>query len=215
MKLHKVIFVILIFLCQLEIYSQTIAIDLGYPNAFPGLDNHMKIVVENIPCHKIYVESKNGKVIKTNEECHFIYRAKQIGADTLDIYSVNISDTLLIEQRRILVKKWPKQPAEFGRHGSRKMTKSEFMITQEVIARISGFDMSGKHKVKSYQITLIRSDKEIYKLKNIGGKIENRNLKILKDIKNNDIILFSNIHAFMPGEKETTRLNDITIKIKN
>jgi len=204
---------VIILIGGLNLLSQSTSVEIGYPHAYPGLENHMKIVVENTSCEQLLVKADRGIVRLGKYPCEFKLISNQVGEEYLTISKIELNDTIQIERRRIIIKKWPKQPAEFGRIQNGTMSRSEFLVNQEVIARISGFDMSGKHKVKSYGINLLRNGKIIFELKNTGGKIEAKNLMKLKNIEHNDIVEFIEILAYIVGEKEPRKLNDIKVTI--
>lgn len=196
-------------------HSQSIAIELGYPTAWPGLDNSVTIVAEGVPCQHIYVSTDNGIIRPRDTDCTYGYIPKKVGESHFFIYRVADKDTVLIEKRRIIVRRWPDQPAEFARKTSGTVSLGEFLAQPGVVARISGFDMSGNHEVKSYEITVVRNGEIILKLKNTGARFESENSKKLEIMRVNDEIIFDNILAFMPGEESPRKLNDIRIKIQN
>lgn len=194
-------------------HTQSSSIEIGTPYAYPGLDNHMNIIVENIPCENLFISTDHGLIKKGNKPCSYRYQAKTIKEEHLHLHKVSGLDTIFIESRRILIRKWPEQYATFGNQRSGKIMKSIFFLHADVSCKISGFDMSGYHKVDSYKVTVIRYDKVIMEFYNFGGKFEKATKEKLGSIKKYDQVKFTEIYAFIPGEEKSRKLNDVNIII--
>lgn len=205
---------ILVFFFFIKSHAQNVAIELNYPTAWPGLENSLTIVVEGVACKQLYIITDNGR-IEPRDNCSFSYIPEKVGESHFFIYNLTNNDTVLIEKRRIIVRRWPDQPAEFAGKISGAISLGEFLAQPGVIARISGFDMSGNHEVKSYEIKVIRKGEVILDLINTGGRFEPTNSNKLEIVQVSDEILFEKIMAMMPGEDTPRKLNDIRIKIQN
>ncbi|MCF8239712.1 MAG: hypothetical protein K9I85_16225 [Saprospiraceae bacterium] len=211
MKNYALTLLISLFIVQLQ--SQTVAIELNYPVAWPGNENPLTIVVEEVSCRHLYIKTDNGKITPGENDCGFRYFPSKVGASHFYIYNTSNNDTILIEERRIIVRQWPEQPAEFAHKKSGTISRGEFLAQSGVDARISGFDMSGSHKVYSYEIKVVRNSEIVLEPSNTGGPFESKIRERLVIIQSNDEILFEKIMAKMPGEDTPRRLNDIRIRI--
>ena len=212
---QKPVYAILVFLSCIRLQGQNVAIELGYPQAWPEITNALTIVVEGVACKHLYVSTDNGRIISGDKSCSYSYIPKKIVESHLFIYNTANHDTVLIEKRRIAIRRWPDQPAEFARLTSGTISRGEFLAERGVYARISGFDMDGHHEVKSYEIKVIRQGEVILALTNTGGEFEPTNGRKLDIVQAGDEILFEKIMAIIPGEDKPRRLNDIRIKIQN
>ena len=179
----------------------------------PGKENPLTIVVEEVSCRHLYIKTDNGKITPGDNDCGFIYIPSKVGASHFYIYNTFNNDTILIEERRIIVRQWPEQSAEFAHKKSGTISRGEFLAQSGVDARISGFDMSGSHKVFSYEIKVVRNGEIALELINTGVSFESKNRERLEFIQSKDEILFEKIMAKMPGEDTPRRLNDIRIRI--
>ncbi|MBL0006775.1 MAG: hypothetical protein IPP25_06165 [Saprospiraceae bacterium] len=212
--MKTLILTILVFSFSFGLQGQNVAIELNLPIAWPGLDNTLTIVVEGIACKHLYVNTDNGSIKRRDTDCRFNYIPKKVGEGYFFIYNTMHNDTVLIEKRRIVVRRWPDQPAEFAGKISGIISLSEFRAQSGVLARISGFDMAGNHEVTSYEIKVIRNGEVILTLNNTGGRFEPDNSRKLGIVQGSDEILFENIMAKLPGEETPRKLNDIRIKIQ-
>ena|SRR5687768_8243793 len=215
MTIKTPLFAILVFFFFTRLQGQIVAIELNYPVAWPGLDNSLTIVVEGVACKHLYVGTDNGSIKLRDTNCRYSYIPKKVGESFLFVYNTAHNDTVLIEKRRIVVRRWPDQPAEFALKTSGTISLGEFFAQPGVNARISGFDMSGNHEIRSYKIKVIRNGEVILELTNTGGRFEPGNSIKLEIVKRSDDILFENIMAMLPGEDTPRKLNDIKIKIQN
>ena len=211
--MKKIAFSILLKFFIMQLQSQTVAVELNYPIAWPSLENQLTIVVEGVACSHLYIRTDNGSITHGSRDCGYRYIPRKVGEGHFFIYNTSNNDTILIEERRIIVRQWPEQPAEFAGKKTGTISRGEFFAQRGVNARISGFDMSGSHEVYSYEIKVIRSGEIVLELSNIGGAFESDNLERLEIIQGNDEILFEKIIAKMPGEDIPRKMNDIKIRI--
>lgn len=206
--------VVVLLLLSCFLFSQEVIIETNRSGVYPGLENKIKVVLGNTSCIQLYITALKGKVYPTDQPCLFNYSPKRVGVDSLSVYTVNGKDTVLVEKKRIIIKRWPTQYAYYGKQVSGEMSKAMFLAINEIRVPTSGFDICGQHRVKSYSITLIRNKERIFQLKNKGGIIEQKHKQLLQSIERGDIIEFANIRAYIVGEQNARQLNDIQIIIK-
>lgn len=216
--MKKYILVLLILLLiKSTSHSQSISLEANQQIAFPGISNNLILTVENSSCSDLIIKTDNGSLEHETENvknCRYVYFPQKVGLGNIYIFIKQNDDTIKVGQKLISIKPWPQQDAEFARIKNGEISRGIFLSHNEVIARISGFDMSGKHHIVSYQINLFRGDTKILTLDNKGGVIEKKHQQKLRKLRKGDIVTFDNIMAFLPGEKTTRKLNKITLRIK-
>ena len=195
-------------------FSQNVAIENHKQNiVYPYLDNPMTILVEEIPCNEIFVSTNNGE-IKSNGNCEYIFSPHEIGKASIFIHKIEKGDTVQIKERKYRVKRWPIPEARIGNKSSGKMGLGEFKVQQGVSVPISGFDMSGRHRLDSFRFRIIRDKDLLGEAMNMGGKFEQKTRGLILKVKRGDRIIVDKIKVFLPGSTERIELADIDIEIK-
>ncbi len=195
--------------------AQSIAIEVGHPEAYPGLDNRLTVIAEGVDCRNMYVTVDNGLVSKGDSSCQFLYNVQLAGVAHLSVYTISGGDTSFIASRKIVIRRWPEQFAFYGDKQRGAMSLGEFLAHGRVSSPINAFDISGNNPIESYEILLIRGNSLLFKELNRGGQITDQNLKRLVEIKDGDLIRFKNIYARIVGDPDPRKLNDIEIEIIN
>jgi len=182
--------------------------------AYIAIDNPLSVVVENESCENIIVETDNGTVEKRDSSvCYFEFLPKTIGHAKLSVYVVENSDTTKIGERIYRIRGWPEHKPHFGRLSSDgEMSRIEFLANFGVHIPIQLRDLSGRGAVTSYKITVVRKYESIYNLENKGGRFEEDNYEILRNIEVGDTVLISDVKAKMPGDVNVS-VSDLRIEI--
>lgn len=210
---HATLF-LLVYLSVIPTVFAQVSFERSNQIFYPLLNNNFTIVVDNIPCDKLYIMAEFGRLIRRNDPCDYTYNYSLIGSDYLHIFELNGSDTILLEKKEIIISSWPNQKARFGNRDSGKVSRGFFLAQAAIFVSFSDLDIRGQHQVVSYDITLVRSNEKVFTLKNVGGRIESENRKKLKIIESKDIIHFTKIYAVLPGEPIAQEMNTVKITIK-
>jgi len=215
--MNKIPLLILLFLFGFQyVFGQEFAIENLQNNyAYPWISNYLRVVIKNENCENILIKTDNGTIKKPDSlECDFEFFPKNVGHATLSVCVIENSDTIKIGERKYRIKKWPEHKPYIGRISSEgKMPKAEFWAHGGVNVPIQYFDMTGLIPVVSYKITVARNGERVYDLANFGGRFEEDNYEILKDIRVGDKVFISEIMVKVPGESINTKLKDLRIEI--
>lgn len=84
----KIILLIIFSSYALFVFSQKTVVQFDKGSiAYIGLNNPLTIMVENVSCNNIIVQSTHNKIVKdTIDQSKYIYVPNVVGKDTLNIY---------------------------------------------------------------------------------------------------------------------------------
>lgn len=187
-----------------RVFGQEFAIEhykLNY--AYIATGNPLNVVVENESCENIIVKTDNGTVVKRDSSvCYFEFSPETIGHAKLSVYVVKNADTTKIGERIYSIKGWPEHKPYFGRLSSDgEMSRAEFLANYGVRVPIQMRGAAcGRGAVTSYKVTVVRKCESIYNLENAGGRLEEDNYEILRNVEVGDTVLISDVKAKMPGQ---------------
>jgi len=231
-KMKPIGYVIIFLLTEIpfQVKSQQIAIELDKMNVlYKFVPNPLKIVAENFPCDKVIAKSKNGKLVKLDENCNYIYNSENCNAISEDI-TVGIiksdkifwTDTIHFRLKDILTEI---KASICGFSGSCLIDKKVLMsfadnfspenlgiyIPKLINIFVSELDL--EFKVVKYNIEISRNDSILYKRKDIKDNYMFNELAcMIESLKTDDILMVNNI-TIEYGECEK-KLDDIILKIK-
>lgn len=195
-------------------YTQMVAIENLKQNiAYPNLDHPMNIIVEEIPCDEVFVSTNNGD-IKSEGNCEYVFNPSEVGVASIFIHKIEKGDTVLIEERKYRIKRWPRTNARIGRINSGKMELAEFKIQRGVIAPVENFDIDANYKVISYRLHIIRGNDLVGEAFNKGGKFEDKTKNLILLAERGDRIIVDEIKILTPGSRLKMELDEIDIVLK-
>lgn len=209
------IFIPLLFLAFNQLSAQELAVENMRSNeAFPLLDNRLKIIVQGVPCEKIVATTDNGKI--TQDGCIYNLQPDRIGIAIIFIKKVEGKDTILLEQRKFRVKPWPR-PSKArlgGKLGAGQLRVAELKSQMGIAVPIEGTDICGNYTMVGYTIRLIRKNELIGKSDNKSGRFSDASQSLINSVQPGDKVIFENIFIMMPGEKEPYRMEDMVFDVK-
>jgi hypothetical protein len=212
MKLKSIIFISLFVISSGS--AQVIAVEnVRINQAYPLIEHPLIIVSSQVPCSRLFALSKTGK-IKNLENCKFTYIPLKLGLDTIFIFDIRKNDTSLIDRRIFRILTWPKQNATFGNIKSGSLKRGIILAQMGPMVYAEGFDIDATIPILSFGFKIIRNQKLICDIINIGSKFDEHSRVEIQKIKSGDRILFTDIQIKMPGEEANTKLEDLEIKVE-
>ena len=182
--------------------------------SYPGLNNYLTIVSENVKCVDLVVKVDNG-IIKKEAPCKFKYKPERVGKANVSIFKIQNKDTIHIEEKQLLIKRWPNPKARIGRFESGEIPKSMLLFHSREIVQIEAFDICGRHTVQKFQFHVIKNNEITKSISNKGGKFNKEIISTINALNWGDKIIIDNIKVKMPGEsisREIEKLEFIIVK---
>lgn len=215
------VFLILSFLSSVT-YSQNVAVEVSQSNIswyrfekvlYLGIDNELNIAVENYSCDDLVVKAINGKITKTPDKCHYIYRINK--CDTIDEISVGVNKNGKIEwiyACYYLIKLAPRPIVTVDGRSEGEMPTNSFVSADKLDLT---FYNPGYYStsIREYSVEIIRNDSIVFGEYNIFGRVFTS--KFINEIKKSyagDEIKFSKILLIKNGCKSKYKDIEFTIK---
>jgi len=161
-------------------YSQTVAVELVKMNVFyVGVENPIKIAVENYSCEKIIVKPEHGTITQTIDNGHYYYKTDSCAFfDERIFVGVTVEDSIKwLDTLEYRVKRIPTPQVVI--HGCVSgLIKKEDFISSAILTYILGFDLGDTFTVINYSYEIWRNDSLISRETDIHGCMLSENLKL-------------------------------------
>jgi hypothetical protein len=204
-NMKKNILIIIVLLITFNVlYSQTVAVDLVKMKVlYVGVENPIRIAVENYPCDNIIVKPTHGIIIRTLDNCHYYYKTDSCSLNNEIIFVGVIEGKTIkwLDTIEYRVKRIPDPRLLIAsRYGG--LIKKEDFINSSMIAHLQGFDFENIANFINYSYEIRRNDSLIWRETDIRGNVFTEKLKkeILSSQKG-DKYLFFDMHVEMSADK--------------
>ena len=161
-------------------HSQTVALELEQMNVFyVGVENPIKIAIENYPCDKIVIKAAKGTIKMTSDNCHYYYKIDSCWTHREQIF-VGIKEENRIKWLDTLdyrIRQAPTPRILIANHWSGLLKKESFLQSGGIKANLENFDFDSYAKVSKYSYEIWRKDSLIKKEIDIQGNKFSDSLK--------------------------------------
>jgi gliding motility-associated protein GldM len=203
---------ILLFLAPV-LFAQEIAVSPTKFNIlYSGVQNPVKIVVENYDCDELTVDVSNGTIKKASNCEYYILPGK-----SKRLY-VNVSGEQNGERKllgREVFRIWelPKPDAYIQNRPGGDIPKSLLLNTTGILAKLRDFEFDVVFMVESYDVSILKGDEEIYNGQFEGDRFSKELKSKIAESNPGDKIIFKKIVAVSPDAKKYS-LDSITFIIR-
>jgi hypothetical protein len=212
MKKH--ILILYILLCYLfSVAGQNFSVGADAGNIlFVGLDNPLRIAVENLSSKSIVVKVDNGKITGNNGK--YIFNTDKPGRIVITLYKKANGRLKEIGKNYFIVKNIPNPVFKIG-SGEDSIKKIVLQVQEYCRADLDCFCsrcFDIRYSVKSFTVCIISTDTCGYVEKNnVGNKISEEIRAEFRKLKENDIVIFKNIICIGPDGRKVLKPRMITI----
>jgi len=220
MKHWRITVILLVGLAPLYTFSQTVALELRKMNVvYVGVDNPIKIAVENYPCEKIVINPTYGTIKLTSDSCHYSYKIDSCQPHTSkEIIYVGVKEGKTIKWLDTLeyrIKKIPVPQLCIGSYFGGLIKKNIWYNSNYVLAVLKDIDLEDYATITNYSYEIWRKDSLIYKEIEVKGNSITKNLRneIYKSQKG-DIYFFFDIFAETSYDKCLRKLQSVKFEIE-
>lgn len=213
----NLLIIIFLLLFIPNVFSQRVAIANDKMNVFyKGVDNPLTIVVENVPCSKLIVNSECGDIKMISDSCHYVFMADSTcQTETKIKVGINENGTAnWIGSKFFRIKRIPDPEAYIANQKGGSMNKGLILASGGIITRMTNFDFDIFFRITNYSFLIQKNDSTMFiKLNNNGNKYTPEIMDAIYRTEKGDMCLFFNIIAVGP-DKEKRTLNTIELIIK-
>lgn len=197
----KNIFIVKFILITFFCYSQNLAVEINLTHhLIPTEENYISIVVENVECGDLLVETTNGYIINQCN-CDFILKPREFGSCTLNIYNKSTKKLIAVKQIRVL--KWPISIVDFDLNKTGKIFKNELYKSEKQTLRMREYTHNGRLRIRNFKYKVIRNGSTIADRKIKGDKFDETFIKNIPLLKHNDFVIIYDAEVRFPGEVTT------------
>ena len=209
----QLLFVALIFSFHESFSQNIVAVSVEEMNfIYCGVGNPIRIAMEKVACSKLKVSASEGATIEAGGvEGYYNLKTDREGAVT-----ITITGGGSVVQKKLWAKVIPAPVANVtvGKQ-SGTLSVAEAIAVNGVIAKATvnlGFD--AKCGILDYEVIVIKEDKQAIVLQNQSAGFNDAVTAVFKTITSGDRLIFSNIHARCPWNREIYTLNPMTFQVK-
>ena len=200
--MKKILFYTLLLMLTITVNAQDFAIAPTKLNLlYCGIDNPVKVVVENHSCTAINVITNNGTV-KEGHGCEFYINPERAGVANIKIQIITDGETKLIGSSDFRVDYVPDPKAMIAGKNGGDINRNLLIAQNYIAAESMDFDFEVIFKVKSFSVVINRGEEKDYS-QDFQGNTLNPELK--NAIRNANIastVRFENIVAVGPDGKD-------------
>jgi hypothetical protein len=153
----------------------------------------LTVLVENNSCSDMIVKCHQGK-ISYIEQCKYLYRCKNVGLDTIEVFIQKGKEIKRIGQQIFVVKERPHPEATVAGLKGGKIVKG-FLKAQQGVG--GEFFVGGNHwercPVESFHFIVLRNNKVVLDLYNTSALFTTDVKAAMDIVEQGDKILFTNI----------------------
>ncbi|HET8572400.1 MAG TPA: GldM family protein [Edaphocola sp.] len=163
-----------------------------------GIPNTIRIYDKYISCDSLQVKTDNGRITPTGTPCHFTIIPKNFGGCNVLIRNKNNDSSVMKTYFRTLP--LPSPQLLLDNKVSGKIPINELKLQLGVAAEIPDLDLQNSYIVKSFSMIIIRKDRIVANLNNIGDRFSEEVKLAINDVEKGDKILVWNIIIIKPGQ---------------
>jgi len=194
------IFPILFLFFTAHAFSQEIAVsNLKQNTLWVGLENPLKIVVENIDCDSLVITSSTGVI--TGQNCEYNIGIKQEGKVYISVFQKNGGDTLLLGKVEFEAQQIPEPEATVYGVESGEISAQFLKSCKGLHLNIPGFEFDLTLKVLEYSVSVFREDSLMYRETVKSSKFTHEFIQKTQFLENKDEVIFSSILVLVGDKK--------------
>lgn len=215
---HSVLLLFLVCLLSFVGHSQNVAIELERMNILHiGVENPIKIVVENYSCEDVVMKTKGGVLTPTSDKCRFIYKTENcdLKVERISVGVKNKGEIKWIDSTLYAVKLIPDPVIKIATNRNSHNNYSEKITRGGLIPSMEEFYFDIRLNIQEYSVEILRNDSVIYSDENVNGyRFSEELLREIEKALEGDKLRFYNILVIYPANCERV-IDGPTLIIKN
>lgn len=211
--MKRLFFLIALSLTTSALFAQKFAIGTDERNiAYIGVDNPMTIVSDKCDCANMFVETDNGKVVKT-DSCHFNYKPEQPGNTKLYIKAKEHGKTFTLSEMNVRVKYLPDPHASVAGKSSGLVSLEQFKLQKGiVISSDSTINVDLKFEITSFKIKIFYQLGDYYE-DIVGSHFTDNSIAAIKKLREGDRVLINQIKC-VGSDKRIRDINEMMFTMR-
>lgn len=194
-------------------YSQNLVVEQTRDKElFLGVWNHLAYSYGKIDCQEIQINCSNGTVVQ--DSCSIIVTPEYVGRLTLNFYTLNNGDSLILESKHYVVSKLRNPEPQLFKRSSGKLSANAISKAQVYAENIEWYWIGcGPAKpVNEFKIIAYRNESIVGFVINTESKMTDESKELLKSLLPGDKVMFFDIIGLNYYE-ETVRLKSMHFEI--
>lgn len=197
--------------------SQTVAVELEKMNIlYVGVENPIRIAVENFPCDQIVVKSTYGTIMQTHDKCHYLYKTDScaLGREII-LVGIKLKEKIKwLDTLEYRVRRAPNPRILIAGHWS-GIIKKESFINSKIVARHVDINVDDAATIISYSYEVRRNDTIICRETDIQGNSFTETMKSeIRKSRTGDKYFFFDIIAIVSIDKCIWQLESTEFEIE-
>ncbi len=210
--MKKRVLIVLALMLSLSVNAQEYAISpLKMNILYMGVENPLKIVVENHSCDSILISSNVR--LKRRVGCEYFAIPGNISVATFNLSVIKNKDTIRIGSSQFRVHKIPDPVVTVGGRRDGVMPKPVLFSEPGIKAEQNDFIFDAEFKVKSYSVVIVRGDEQIFSNDYDGNRFPAELKSQFRNLNYGDTVRFENVVATGP-EGLDRELASVSYKIR-
>jgi len=210
--MKKLILLVTVSVISISIYAQRESgvVPSKFNILYKGIENPLKILVENHSCESIYVTS-NTK-LRMTRFCNYVSVPTRLGTANFRVSVIKDKDTILVGNHQFRVHKVPDPAAYVGGKSGGKIARNVFLAANRITARLDGFAFDVAFRIESYSVVIEKDNVSSFKKDFKGNRFPNELRSEIQKIGRGAKIRIENIVAKEP-DGSTRELAPIEFKL--
>lgn len=189
--------IVLTLMLTLPDYAQEFAISpLKMNILYMGVENPLKIVVENHDCDSILISSNVR--LKRIVGCEYYAIPGNISVATFNLSVIKNNDTIRIGRSQFRVHRIPDPVVTVGGRRDGEMPRLVLLSEPGLRTEQDDFIFDAEFKVKSYSVVIIRDDEKIFSDDFDGNRFPEELKSQFRNLNYGDTVRFENVVATGP-----------------
>jgi hypothetical protein len=196
--MKKEVLSLLILLLSLSVYAQEFGVSpLKMNIMYMGVENPLRIVVENHSCDSIIISS-NVKLQKIRP-CNYIAIPGNISVANFNLAVIKNNDNIRIGRSQFRVHKTPDPVVSVGGRKDGTIPKG-FLLSQPGLKAVLEYDFifDAEYKIKSYTVVIEREDEKVFSKDFEGNRFPAELKAQFSNAYPGDTLRFENVVASGP-----------------
>jgi hypothetical protein len=199
--MKKSLWIIVVLMLPRSNYAQKVAVYPTYFNVlYMGIDNPLKVVVENYNCDSISV-SANMNMRKTTG-CEYVVTPRSLNTGIITVSGVKNGENRALGKHQFRVLSVPDPMAIVGRKSGGDIRREELFSIYGMEARLDNFIYEVEFRIKSFTVVIERDQEILFNQGFTDNRFPNELKAQFRELSLKDILRFENILAIGPGDAE-------------
>lgn len=212
--MKKNILAVVVLILSLSNYAQEFGIVPTKLNIlYRGIENPIKVVVENHSCDSVFITS-NNLAVKRLYNCNYIVVPGKARSASITVGVIKNNDTILLGRHEFRVWSTPDPVAKLSGRSKGEIPKNLLFQARGLTAEVQyDFEFDVDYKITSYTAVIERDQKVIYE-KEFSGNVFPAELRSqFGKLNYRDIIRFENLVATGP-DNSPKEISPISFEIR-